>query len=197
MSFMPHHRLPETVDGLADTALRLISRLVGEGRLEQALGVRQALEPALIRHREYMALRGEPARILVPAVHRAETAALRFIGQCKGRLRPGLGHRWNPRWVAAGFEGGSLAVPGSARGRKELLGKLRDYLRAHPEMEDPGAHLTASRADQLLESLQAARNTLRGHPSRQQAARTARRKACSGLRKLLRQALGRSGGLVL
>jgi hypothetical protein len=195
MSFMPHHRFPETVDGLADTALRLISRLVGEGKIEETLGIRQALEPLLLRHREYLALRAEPGKVLVPAVHRAEAALLRFIGQCKAALRPELGPRWNPRWAQAGFEGGNLAVPGSFRGRKELLLKLRAFLKARPELQVPVANIAPARADQLLESLQAARNTLRGHAARQRAARLAREKACSLLRKRLRSALRRSGGL--
>ncbi len=194
MSTLSPSRLPETVDDLATLALRLISRLTWQGQHDNALGIRQALEPALIRHREYLALRTEPSKILIPAVHRADAAIVRFIGLCKASLRSSLGRRWNATWAEAGFGDGTLAVPASFRGREKLLKDLRDFLRTHPDLESTDGDISAVKAEQLLASLHAVRMTLHHHAARQRAAQVARRRACTALRKRLRMTVGRAPG---
>jgi hypothetical protein len=70
----------------------------------------------------------------------AQTAALRTAcsnGRALatitiGILKPRLGNQWNANWQAAGFSGGSLAVPANP---KTLLQQLRAYFAKNPSHE--------------------------------------------------------------
>ena len=70
----------------------------------------------------------------------AQTAALRtvcsnarlYARTCIRSLFPVLGESWNPRWNAAGFTGGSLAVPANPLTQ---LQQLRAYYEATPARE--------------------------------------------------------------
>jgi hypothetical protein len=70
----------------------------------------------------------------------AQTAAFRtvcsnarlFVRTCIRSLFPVLGESWNAQWNAAGFTGGSLAVPGNPMTQ---LQQLRAYYAAHPAHE--------------------------------------------------------------
>jgi hypothetical protein len=72
----------------------------------------------------------------------AKTAALRivcsnarvFARTCIRTLMPILGEQWNAQWNAAGFTGGSLAVPGNPLA---LLQQLRAFYAANPAREIP------------------------------------------------------------
>ena len=186
--------LPDSIDDLARISLRLIAELSLPGekadlRLESAALLRSAFEPALRRQRELEALRTEPVRVLKPAWRRADAVAADFIRSAKRALRPHLGDRWNPAWAEAGFERGTLAMPDSFAGRQKLLGTLKASLTAHPEWQCPEQFITAARASQVEEALLAARRSLACHPSRCQAAKEARDRACSQLRRRLRRAM--------
>lgn len=72
----------------------------------------------------------------------AKTALLRsaksngryLARMCIRSLTPALGESWNSAWNAAGFTGGSLAVPDNPM---VLLQQLRAYYGANPAKEDP------------------------------------------------------------
>jgi hypothetical protein len=49
-------------------------------------------------------------------------------------LKPRLGNQWNAQWQAAGFSGGSLALPANPR---TLLQQLRAYFAKNPSHEAP------------------------------------------------------------
>ena len=51
---------------------------------------------------------------------------------CIGTLKPVLGQQWNSAWNAAGFIGGSLAVPANPQ---PMLQLLRGYYEANPTQE--------------------------------------------------------------
>ena len=191
---MQPQRLPDSIDPLVAVSLSVISKLTWQGEKEGATNIRQALEPALIRHREYEALKSEPGNVLLPALHRADAAITKFIGAARAALRPHFGLRWNSGWENVGFVSGSLAVPSSYSGREALLNDLRNFLASHPELECHERSVTAAKATQLLDSLHAARTALRGHSARQNAAKTARRKTCALLRKRLRTTIAHAGG---
>jgi len=191
---MHTHRLPDSLDPLVAVSLRVISKLTWQGEKEGASSIRQALEPALIRHREYEALKSEPGNVLVPAVHRADAAIAKFIGAARVALRPRFGLRWSSAWAIVGFDRGTLAVPTSYSGREALIRRLQSFLASHPELESQESGVTVAKATQLLDSLHAARTALRSHSARQAAAKTARRKTCALLRKRLRTTIGHAGG---
>ena len=190
---MQPQRLPDSIDPLVAVSLSVISKLTWQGEKEGATNIRQALEPALIRHREYQALKSEPGNVLLPALHRADAAITKFIGASRAAFRPHFGLRWSPAWASVGFVNGTLAVPTSYSGRENLLNHLRSFLASHPELECQERDVTAAKATQLLDSLHAARTALRGHTTRQSAAKAARRKTCVLLRKRLRTTIAHAG----
>jgi hypothetical protein len=62
----------------------------------------------------------------------AESNARAFAGKSVNVLKNFLGTQWNSAWQAAGFQGGSLAIPTDPL---PLLGELRAYFTAHPTHE--------------------------------------------------------------
>ena len=81
----------------------------------------------------------------------AKTAALRtacsnarlFARTCIRSLFPVLGESWNANWNAAGFTGGSLAVPTNPL---TMLQQLRAYYTANPARETPNVQGVACTA---------------------------------------------------
>jgi hypothetical protein len=69
-------------------------------------------------------------------------------------LRPILGRRWNSLWAAAGFSGGSLAVP---RDPYAILIDLREYFRRHSAHEVPAVGVTAAALDAKIVAIDDAR----------------------------------------
>lgn len=196
MSVLSFPPLPTSLDELCSLALRLISRLTQQGDLERATGIRRCLEPALIRHREYLALRTEPAKVLSPAIRRADAALVQFILDAKASLKPALGPQPSEAWAQAGFSRQSLAMPPSSTGRESLVRSLGQFLRDHPEFESAATRITAAHAGHLITALHAARLRLHTHGARQRAAQAARKKACSALRKRLKSTLRKTGSLL-
>ena len=81
----------------------------------------------------------------------SKTAALRtacsnarlFVRTCIRTLMPVLGQSWNTNWNAAGFTGGSLAVPANPL---TMLQQLRAYYAANPARETPNVQGVACTA---------------------------------------------------
>lgn len=91
----------------------------------------------------------------------AKTAALRvvcsnarvFARTCIRTLMPMLGEQWNSQWNAAGFTGGSLAVPGNPLPQ---LQQLRAYYAANPAREIPdlqGVACTAAACEAAAQAI--------------------------------------------
>jgi hypothetical protein len=118
-----------------------------------AVGLKQNTEPAI--RIDLWALIGKPAGPgnVPPAVpglkallntartnKSLKTAALRtacsngraLAMTCIGTLKPALGATWNSAWSAAGFDGGSIAVPSNPMVQ---LQQLRAYYAANPTRE--------------------------------------------------------------
>lgn len=71
-----------------------------------------------------------------------ESNARAFAAKAIGVLKNFLGSQWNSAWAAAGFSGGSLAIPDDPL---PLLGELRAYFTAHPAQEvTPVLNVTAA-----------------------------------------------------
>ena len=85
------------------------------------------------------------------ATKTAQTAALRTVQSnsrflartCLRSLMPLLGENWNPAWQAAGFEGGTLAVPTNPL---TTLQQLRAHFAANPTRETASIQGTACTA---------------------------------------------------
>lgn len=122
---------------------------------------------------ELLALIGDPAASppipgARPAYHLAKsakttaTAACRsvesnsraFCGSAVNLLRNFLGNQWNSQWQAAGFTGGSLAIPDDTL---PMLGELRAYFIAHPGHENAPLALTAAECTARIAALGDAR----------------------------------------
>jgi hypothetical protein len=73
-----------------------------------------------------------------------------FCVQATDILKPQLGRRWNSKWQAAGFTGGSLRQPADPAPR---LGLFRAYFRLHPEHENAPLNITAAQADVVLAAI--------------------------------------------
>jgi hypothetical protein len=73
-----------------------------------------------------------------------------FCAEATDILKPHLGRRWNSKWQAAGFTGGSLRQPADPVPR---LGLFRAYFRLHPEHENAPLNITAAEADLTLAAI--------------------------------------------
>jgi len=143
-------QIPECYDPLVQL---LADAADGANEYGAALGLKQNTEAAIRTDLE--ALVGKPAGPggvppaepglkslwdAAKAKKTAMTAALRSVESdgralamtCIGALKPVLGTQWNSAWNAAGFTGGSIAVP--AHPKTPLL-LLRAYYGANPTRE--------------------------------------------------------------
>jgi hypothetical protein len=90
----------------------------------------------------------------------AKTAALRtvcsnarlYVRTCIRSLMAVLGEHWNAQWSAAGFTGGSLAVPANPM---VLLQQLRAYYLANPSAESlvQGIHCNAATCEATAQAI--------------------------------------------
>jgi hypothetical protein len=88
----------------------------------------------------------------------AESNARAFAGKAIGVLKNFLGSQWNSAWAAAGFTGGSLAIPDDPL---PLLGELRAYFAAHPAQEvTPVLNVTAVACQAQATALSNARSAV-------------------------------------
>lgn len=136
----------------------------------------------------------------------AKTAALRTVASngrtlamtCIGTLKPALGTTWNSQWNAAGFTGGSLAVPANPMVQ---LQQLRAYYIANPAKEVPNVNniaCTAVNCEALAQAISTAQsnsnqsNTDMGtaQDNLERGIATARRRM-TGLREELTQLLSK------
>jgi hypothetical protein len=109
-------------------------------------------------------------------------AGLVFCGNAVDHLKEALGRTWNPRWQAAGFTQGSLAMP---RNPVPLLFDLRSYFIANPAQELPAKDLTAADADALATAIENAERDLNLARSARKTAAEARDAAIQKLRRRL------------
>ena len=143
-------QVPESYDPLVQL---LEDAADGANKYGAAIGLKQNTEPSI--RTDLTALIGVPAGPggVPPAVpglkslwnaakanKTAKTAALRTAESngralamtCIGALKPVLGQQWNSAWNAAGFTGGSIAVPTHPQA---LLLQLRGYYGTNPARE--------------------------------------------------------------
>src|ERR1039458_9766408 len=139
-------QVPESYDPLVQL---LEDAADGANKYGAAIGLKQNTEPSI--RTDLTALIGVPPAVpglkslwnAAKANKTAKTAALRTAESngralamtCIGALKPVLGQQWNSAWNAAGFTGGSIAVPTHPQA---LLLQLRGYYANNParEVED-------------------------------------------------------------
>lgn len=76
-----------------------------------------------------------------------------FCSTAVDMLKGFLGRKWNPQWVEAGFNTGSIKIPTNP---VPVLIGLRTYFRAHAARESVPLNITAARADSLVAAIEAA-----------------------------------------
>jgi hypothetical protein len=186
---MNTNRIPESYDPLMSLALKACG---GTAALAASLGLTHH-GPAAVRTDTDALETAQAAyleqRTVYAAVRQhaqAEAAAGRtFCANAIDMLKSHLGRRWNARWEAVGFTGGSLAL------QYDPLGMLRDiaaYLTAHPERENAPLEITAARAEAMKEALVSARTAA-------DAAHTAEARAKQGRDAAFRRVRRRLSGL--
>lgn len=126
--------------------------------------------------------RAELSRLRVTR-RQAMKAGREFCAAAIDWLKLHLGRRWNPRWVAAGFGTGTLAIPYDPL---SMLIDLRNYLRAHPEHALASPELTAARAEVLIGDLETANDAVTAGSVRRRVARRNRDGAVQALARRLR-----------
>jgi hypothetical protein len=109
-------------------------------------------------------------------------AGLLFCGNAVDHLKESLGRTWNPRWQAAGFTRGSLAMPTNPL---PLLFDLRAYFLANAAQELPAKDLTAADADVLATAIENAERDLNLARSARKTAAEARDESFRKLRRRL------------
>lgn len=98
---------------------------------------------------EYVQARAHASDARV-AARLAIEAGREFCRSATDVLRKPLGRRWNPKWMAAGFTGGSLALP---RNPVPPLGLFRAYFREHPEHANVPLAVTEAGAQAALTAI--------------------------------------------
>lgn len=126
-------------------AIRLdLARLVGDpAAVPPVIGARNSYHLA------------KAAKTAGTAAQRSEQSTCRaFCASAVGLLKNYLGNQWNSQWQAAGFSGGSLAMPDDPM---PMLGELSAYFAAHPAHENPQLGITAAACQVRKAALSAAR----------------------------------------
>ena len=128
------------------------------------------------------------------AKNTAESNARSWCASAVDLLKNYLGREWNSRWEAAGFTGGSFAMPADPL---PLLGQLRAYFIAHPVHENPPLGIGAAAADAqaglVSDGRRISNNSNADHGAAKQSRDAARRtlyRRMSGLLAELKQLLG-------
>jgi hypothetical protein len=116
---------------------------------------------------------------------RVDNAAWDFIRDARNVLSNLFGHQYSERWAALNFPGYSLRIPQRLDQRLALLANIACYFRAHPEHEIAG-YATASLAARHYDDLLAATNDINHCRAEVRAARTARDRAVTALRRQIR-----------
>jgi hypothetical protein len=114
------------------------------------------------------------------ANHGSIEAGRAFAMKAVGILKNTLGTRWNSRWQAAGFAGGSLAIP---KNPLPVIIGLAAYLRANPAHGSVQFDVTAAAAEAVVESLVLTRQAVDSARSAQAAASTAYTNALKNLKQ--------------
>jgi hypothetical protein len=105
-----------------------------------------------------------------------------FCATATDILKPHLGRRWNSKWQAAGFSGGSLR---QATDPVPRLGLFRAYFRLHPEHENAPLDITAAEADVMLAAIDSAQSLSDGRAALEATAKQERDAAVRQLRRRL------------
>lgn len=120
------------------------------------------------------------AAVAANTIHReALTAGREFSRKAIDLLRHVLGRRWNSAWSAAGFTGGSLAVPTNP---EPLLIELRSYFGAHPAHGNAALGITATTVQQQLTAISTTRQIANAKLAERIAAKEARDESVKQLR---------------
>jgi hypothetical protein len=123
------------------------------------------------------------AVVAANASHRAALSDAReFSREAIDLLRHVLGRRWNSAWSAAGFTGGSLAVPTNP---EPLLSELRSYFGAHPAHGNAALGITATTLQQQLDAIATTRQNAAAKLAARIAAKVQRDESVKQLRSRL------------
>jgi len=188
---MTTYPIPDTLPELTITATDFIEGLstyadeAGLGK-NSAATIQSDLNRATVLDAEYEAVRGSKSAALYPALRKADKEGRGFITQAKKPLAFHLGEDWSEKWIMAGLKNGTTQVPKTLEGRETLLADLAAYFAKHPGHEVVGFGVTAARARQLYLALAGARAAVEAQKDGQKAARSARDKAITTLRKRIR-----------
>ncbi len=168
---MARNEIPRTVDG---NAVLLTDAHNGALALQDDVGLKQNRAPEILAARIDLmgdlsvtpAIPGkqqlyEAAKAAKVAASGEKTAvdsnAKSFIARVINRLKSILGNEWNAAWEAAGFTGGTIAMPRTADERFAILPSLSAYFTANPANEDPTLNITANFAATLNSVISSAR----------------------------------------
>jgi hypothetical protein len=134
------------------------------------------------------------ALIAAQAVRRNAIQAGRdFNERALDHLKGYLGRRWNPRWRAAGFVSGSLALP---RDPLPLLLDFRAYFSVNAAHELPANTVTAAQANTLALAIDAALIAEGGATTARDLATKARNESLARLRERIAGLRGELGQLM-
>lgn len=122
-----------------------------------------ALEVADFVAEQNSHLQGKQARKVKQAAFVAAMKDCRaFARVTRDLLKPVLGYGFTQNWEALGFAKG-LRVPERVSRVNPMMQAIRGYLTANPTMENAAANVTAARATQLFNALDAAQQALAAH----------------------------------
>jgi hypothetical protein len=154
------HQVPKPLEGVISVSAQCI---IGANALAAELHIKQNDGPAIAAARYDLvgapgtdpATAGKQGQLnqkrlaflaAQTARQNAVAAGREYNERAIDTLKGYLGRRWNPRWQAAGFTGGSLAQP---RDPLPMLLQFRAYFSANAAHENAANNVTAARANTL------------------------------------------------
>jgi hypothetical protein len=161
------HQVPRPLEGVISVSAQCI---IGANALAAELDIKQNDGPAIAAARLDLvgapgsdpATAGKQGQLNQKRLAFLSAQTARQIAVAAGReyneraidtLKGYLGRRWNPHCAAAGFTGGSLALP---RNPLSLLLQFRAYFSVNATHENPANNVTAARAHTLPTALEQA-----------------------------------------
>jgi len=190
----PIYAFPDLFEDLQKPASDFISGLAVH---EPAIGKNQIrsttlqadLDVAIRLDDAYAAVIKERDTVLFPAKAKAIAAGRAFVARAKKVLAVHLGADWTEQWGEAGFPHQSIQTPASQAGLLGVLKKLGPYFTTRPDHANPALIVTAERANALAEALGQMIAAVEDSAERRRAAKGARDKAVTTLRKRLRASI--------
>jgi len=191
---MASYSFPDSFEDLQKPAADFISGLAAQesviGNVQITAAILQAdLDRAAVLDGEYEAIVAQRTNSLQLAQRTADAEGRKFIGHSKKVLAVHLGDQWSERWGQAGFKDTTTQTPSTLLGRANVIKELASYFTIHADQATPALSVTAARAQQLHVALTKAIADIKDHGIRRKAAKGARDKAITVLRKRLRSSI--------